>query len=53
MLKTELENNTNVIIEETRVALQTVYDCLNNGQKKQIIKHTEVAELFERYGVIL
>lgn len=51
MLKTELEANTNAVIEETRVALQTVYDCLNHGQKKQLLKHEEVYTLFERYGV--
>ena len=51
MLKTELENNTNAVIEETRVALQTMYDCLNHGQQKQIVKHEEVVTLFDRYGV--
>ncbi len=52
MLKNELINNTNAVIEETRAALQTVYDCLNNGQQKQIVKHTEVLALFNRYGVV-
>lgn len=52
MLKKELEANTNAVIEETRVALQTVFDCLNKGQQKQIVKHEEVKTLFDRYGVI-
>ncbi len=52
MLKRELEANTNAVIEETKVALQTVFDCLNPGQKKQIIKHEEVIILFDRYGVV-
>lgn len=38
--------------EETRLALQTVYDALNQGQKKKILKDEAVATLFERYGVV-
>lgn len=37
--------------EETRVALQTVYDSLNPGQQIQIVKDEKVKELFDRYGV--
>ncbi len=51
MLKTELINNTNAVIEETRVALQTMYDALNAGQQKKIVKNEEVKALFVRYGV--
>ena len=36
---------------ETRDALQTMYDAMKNGQKKQIIKVEEVKVLFNRYGV--
>lgn len=35
----------------TKNALQLVYDSLNNGQKKQLLKNAEVAELFARYEV--
>lgn len=35
----------------TKEALQTVYDALNQGQKKQIIKDEAVKVLFDRYGV--
>ena len=38
---------------ETRDALQTVYDALNNGQQKQIVKNEKVKALFERYEVSL
>lgn len=38
--------------DETRVALQTVYDALNQGQRKKIVKDESVKELFDRYGVI-
>jgi Fe2+ or Zn2+ uptake regulation protein len=37
--------------EETRVALQTVYDSLNHGQQQKIVKDKKVKELFDRYGV--
>lgn len=36
---------------DTRNALQTVYDALNHGQQKQIIKDEAVKALFDLYGV--
>jgi Fe2+ or Zn2+ uptake regulation protein len=36
---------------ETKTALQTVYDALNQGQQKKIVKDEKVKELFDRYGV--
>ena len=51
MTKEELENKTNDVINETRDALQTMYDALNRGQQKQIVKNEEVKALFDRYGV--
>jgi hypothetical protein len=51
MTKIELETKTEAVISETRTALQTVYDALNHGQQKQIVKDPAVAALFERYGV--
>jgi hypothetical protein len=36
---------------ETKEALEIVYNALNNGQKKQLIKHEEVKILFDRYKV--
>ena len=41
----------NVVYEETKVALQTVYDALNQGQQKKILKDECVKALFDRYGV--
>lgn len=52
MTKTELNTKTETVINETRTALQTMYDALNHGQQKQIIKDPAVSELFERYGVV-
>lgn len=37
--------------DETRMALQTVYDALNHGQQQKIIKDESVKALFDRYGV--
>lgn len=36
---------------EIRNALQTMYDALNQGQQKQIVKDDEVRSMFDLYGV--
>ena len=36
---------------ETKIALQTVYDALNQGQQKKILKNEKVKEAFDRFGV--
>ena len=36
---------------EIKTALQTVYDALNQGQRKKIVKNEKVKALFDRYGV--
>ena len=51
MKKSELTQRTDNAVSETKAALQTVYDSLNEGQKKQIVKIEEVKVLFDRYGV--
>ena len=51
MTKAELTAKTDAAITETRDALQTIYDALNHGQQKQIVKVEAVKELFDRYGV--
>lgn len=53
MTKTELTAAVDACKEETKAALQTVYDALNSGQRKKILKDEAVAALFERYGVNL
>ena len=52
MLNKHLREATEAMRAETRSALQTVYDALNQGQQKKILKDEAVAALFERYGVI-
>lgn len=51
MTKDELTAKTDAAISETRDALQTMYDAMNNGQQKQIVKDEAVKTLFDRYGV--
>lgn len=51
MNKAILKIKTDKIINETTNALQTMYDALNSGQQKKILKDEKVAELFERYKV--
>lgn len=51
MKKVELERKVDAVKDETKEALQTLYDNLNHGQKKKIAAVPEVAELFTRYGV--
>lgn len=41
----------NAVYNETRNALQTVYNKLNQGQRQKIIKNEAVKALFDRYGV--
>ena len=36
---------------ETKSALQTVYDTMNKGQQKKIVKDEAVKALFDLYGV--
>ena len=49
--KYHLKKKTDEAINETKNALQTVYDSLNQGQQKKILKEDKVVKLFERYGV--
>ena len=51
MKKTELTAAVNAAREETKAALQTVYDSLNQGQQKKIVKDEKVKALFDLYGV--
>lgn len=51
MTKYELKQKTDKAVTETKEALQTVYDALNQGQQKKIVKDEKVKALFDRYGV--
>lgn len=51
MTKQELVIKVAAVKEETKNALQMVYDELNQGQQKKILKNDAVKALFDRYGV--
>lgn len=51
MTKEKLNKKVAEVKNETKEALQTMYDALNQGQQKKILKDEKVAALFERYGV--
>ncbi len=51
MKKQELQKAVVNAKTETKNALQTVYNSLNQGQQKKILKNEEVKALFDLYGV--
>lgn len=51
MKRQDLFDRVTAVKSETKAALQTVYDALNQGQKKKIVKNDNVKALFDRYGV--
>ena len=51
MTREQLKTATAEAKTETRNALQTVYDSLNNGQQKKLLKNEDVKALFDLYGV--
>lgn len=53
MTKQELIAAVEAAKAETKSALQTVYDALNSGQQKKILKDEAVKKLFDLYGVVI
>ena len=51
MTKQELSAAVQAMKAETKDALQTMYNELNHGQQKKMIKNETVKTLFDRYGV--
>lgn len=51
MKKTTLNEAVTKCKDDTKNALQYVYDSLNQGQQKKIVKDEGVKALFDRYGV--
>lgn len=51
MTKETLDLKVAEVKESTREALQLVYDSLNQGQQKKLLKDERVKELFIRYNV--
>lgn len=52
MKRQDLFNKVAAVKSETQIALQTVYDGLNQGQQKKILKNKAVKALFDRHGVV-
>jgi len=44
-------DKANKVWDDTHTALQTIWDNVNKGQKKQIRKIPECAEILDRYEV--
>ena len=53
MTKEELNAAVQTARAETAEALQTVYDALNQGQQKKLLKDASVAALLQLYEVRL
>ena len=51
MDKDTLNEAVELCKEETKEALQTVYNELNQGQQKKLLKSEAVKALFDRFGV--
>lgn len=51
MTKQDLSTAVKTAKTETQAALQTVYNSLNRGQQKQIVKDEKVKALFDLYKV--
>lgn len=51
MKKSKLKEAVTSHKTETKNALQLLYDNINKGQRKQLVKREEIKKLFERYGV--
>ena len=51
MKKAELSAKVAALKDETRVALQELFDSINQGQQKQLVKKENIKALFDRYGV--
>ncbi len=52
MKKEELNAAVEVTKERYRSAFQTIYDALNQGQKKKLLKDEVVKNILDLYGVV-
>lgn len=52
MTKAEFESKVQSAQTETHDVLATVWNDLNNGQQKKLLKNAEVVAVLKRYGVI-
>ena len=52
MTKAEFEKRVQAAQTETHDALTTIWESLNHGQQKKLLKNAEVAAVLKRYGVL-
>lgn len=50
--KEKLQENVSKTKSETKSALQLIYDSLNQGQRKKLVKSEEVYQLLKRHGIV-
>lgn len=50
--KQKLRENVEKAKGDTKATLQLIYDSLNNGQQKKLIKNEKVYQLLKRYSVV-
>lgn len=50
--KQKLRENVDKTKGDTKAALQLIYGNLNNGQRKKLIKNSEVKKLLVFYGIV-
>ena len=51
MKRRELRTAVDMAKSDTKEALQTLFDGLNQGQQKKVVKNPDVKAMFDRYGV--
>jgi hypothetical protein len=52
MTKRELTDAIEAAKDEYRESLQTVWDGVNKGQKKQLLKNEQIRAILDRFGVV-
>ena len=50
--KKKLQQNVAAAKQKTKAALQLLYDSLNQGQQKKLLKNDAVKKLLVFYGVV-
>lgn len=50
--KNKWQDKAAIVVTDTKTALQLVYENLNQGQQKKLLKNEQIKALFERYGVL-
>ena len=53
MTKAELKAALDAAKEDYRASLQTVWDNVNKGQRKQLYKNEQIRAILNRFGVVV